>query len=103
DLSDPYFVELEQAGMAKVIESGDGLVTVSLQVRLGSAEEEAIVRQAELFSGSLTSTSILRMILDAYTRLCEYPSMVRFSAELGQPVGACSDSPSPRLPLTSSP
>jgi HEAT repeat protein len=91
DLRDPYFIDLKQAKMVKVIESEDQIATVSLRIRLGVPEDEALVRRSLAFSGSLTSTNVLEAVTDAYDRLCGYPAMMAVSAELGQVIRSCPD------------
>mgnify|MGYP003576589043 CR=1 FL=1 len=83
DLRDPYFIALRQAKMVKVIESEDQRVTISLRIRLGVPEDEDLVRRCLSFEGSLSSTNVFQVVIDAYTRLCGYPGMMAFAAEIG--------------------
>jgi hypothetical protein len=93
DLEDPYFIALKEAGMARIIEPGEGSVGVSLRIRMGVPEDEEMVRQAELFPQSPASTNVYWTILDAFTRLCDYPSMMKLAINLGQQVNFCDDPP----------
>jgi hypothetical protein len=92
DLEDPYFIELKQAKMVKVIEAEDQLVTISLRIRLGAPEDEALVRRSLDFTG-LTSRNVFWEFMDAYTRLCGYPAMMALYAETSQEL-ACPDASS---------
>jgi hypothetical protein len=96
ELEDPYFIELRQANMVKVIESedqGDQLVTVSLRIRLGALEDEDLILQSALSSG-VTSNTVFWAVMKADTRLCGYPAIEAFVAERMGHVPACPDASS---------
>jgi len=89
----PLFVEMTQGGMVEIIEPGEEIIGVTVRLQMGNLKDETFLARAVRSSEGLLALNIFWMFEEAYTRVCDYPSMLSLAAELAFPVTHCSNSP----------
>ena len=90
ELQQPAFLELSQAGLVQSFDHEGELVGVSLRIQTGNPAMEWLYRLITQYSTSTPSVNVLWMIMQNSDRLCEFPSLLALTTEVGAPVNHCS-------------